>query len=408
MSTRRSSQRENEQTLWADCVILERARIMRPGWVAIRDERIVAVGRGRPKSGERVGELLTPGLVNAHVHLDLTALSNRVPPRTDFTEWIRALVRAKAECDDEFWRASVDLGIAQSLRAGTTCVGDIDSTCSTQRLVGSPLRGVAFREWIGPTRARAIEALARIRPAPEQAAARIRVGVSPHAPYSVAKDALSAARELDVPIQMHVAETAAEVRYGADGAGPIRTMLEGFGVPAARQTAWGASPLDALEAEGLLNSRFSVAHGNFLGRAEIERLRRAGSGVVHCPGTHLLFGRERDPLAACRAERIPWGLGSDGVVSGQSLDIRAQARLGARRHSEVSAAEWFEAATASGARLLGVRAGRLRRSWFADLVAYRCKEAPESLPHAFDLWLSAATSVGGVWIGGQKIDTSSD
>jgi cytosine/adenosine deaminase-related metal-dependent hydrolase len=147
-------------------VKLVRARIVLPisqaaiedGAVALAGKRIVAVGRWAdlrglaPKDIIDLGEnILLPGLINAHCHLDYTDLGGKLPAQKTFTDWIKGLVALKASWSDEDFAFSWQHGAEMLLRNGVTTVADIESIPELIPALWerTPLRVISFRELIG-------------------------------------------------------------------------------------------------------------------------------------------------------------------------------------------------------------------------------------------------------------------
>jgi cytosine/adenosine deaminase-related metal-dependent hydrolase len=389
----------------AEWLVLSADRVLHPGWLHHVDGWIVAVGAGAPPCpAVEVGSVIAPGCVNAHAHLDLTDLPAGTAAGESFLAWLSKLVAAKVAREASDARRSVEQGIARLLETGTTAVADVDASATSEVLRASPLRSIGLREVLGLDLARCEAAFARAedeRPAPTE---RFEPGLSPHAPYSVPAAALPrAARWLDerAAVQMHVLETPEERAWCEREEGPFGAALRGLGVPSELCRSWRERPLDVLERAGLLRPRFSIAHGNELSEEEIARLARARVGVVFCPGTHLSFARGRSPVGLLRAGGVAWGLGTDGLVTGKDLDLRAQARWGASLHPELAPRCWFDAATRGGARVLGLPAGELLPDRRADWVVYDGGATLRSEDELFGAWLDGALSVRETWVGGR-------
>lgn len=389
--------------LAARLVVLDAGTALPGGGVEIRGGRIVRLLRSRRavlRAGRRVeleDAVLTPGLVNAHAHLELGALTERLP-RDSFASWIGALLRARAALVPTDFERAVVAGAGTLLAGGTTCVGDVDSTgASARMLVATPIRAVVLREVLDAADpARTAAALARVaRALPRRA--RVREGLSPHAPYTTSPTLLAGARRLAVrrrlPVQVHWAETAEEERWLRAGSGPFARVL-------ARSP--GCSGLQHLAASGLLPQVTSLVHGNVPAPGDPARLARARLVLVHCPGTHAFFRRAAFALERYRRAGVPVALGTDSPASNDALDMRAELALLRRSFPRLAPEAAFRMATENGARALGLagEVGRLRPGAAADLVAWRI-DAP-ALEGALEVLTSAAPAVLGVWVGGRR------
>src|SRR6185437_2581412 len=205
------------------------------GTITMDGERILAVeAHGQRRPDVDLGAVaVLPGLVNAHTHLDLTGLRGRCAPTADFTGWLRQVIAHRRTIAPEQIEADVREGLAESLRHGTTLLGDISGDGgSWDVLANAPLRAVVFREMLGLPEARASGAWERLdrwlesrTPTPA-----CRPGVSPHAPYSVRSSLFFAASTRGVPVAVHLAETAAEQELLVLRRGPFVPFLRELGV----------------------------------------------------------------------------------------------------------------------------------------------------------------------------------
>lgn len=336
--------------------------------------------------------VLTAGLVNAHAHLDLTALADQVPGDAGFGAWIARLLEVRAVTDDRDLTAGVRKGADRLLATGTTAVGDIDTArLSPHVLCEHPLGAVVYREALDagdPARTRAV-----LEEVAQPLAVELREGLSPHAPFTVSPalfeglGALARARAL--PVAIHWSETEAEVQWLEDGGGPLAPLL-------------GSSPrrtgLDLIEAAGLLGPGTALIHGNHPRPEEPPRLAAAGVTLVHCPGTHRFFGRAPAPLDAYLDAGVSLALGTDSRASNADLDLRREMAWLREAHPGLDPARVWEMATHGGARALGLDSGRLAEGAPADLAAFAVtggdhlailEELTAGIPDVVTVWTSS-------------------
>ncbi|QDU68771.1 amidohydrolase family protein [Engelhardtia mirabilis] len=361
-----------------------------------------AVGRAGAAGIEIVdlGDVaLTPGLVNAHAHLELGALAGRLPRARPFEEWVGALLALRAAAD----AGELESGLARDGRAllesGTTAVGDIDSLglAATAGPTAMPRRRV-YRELLDGRDAARRAAIVAALSVPLAETDHLLEGLSPHAPFSISDELLAAvastARVRGLPVAMHWAETPEEVAWLDGGEG----WFGRFFPPAA-----GMAGIDALERHGLLGPATTLIHGNHPRADEPRRIASAGATVVHCPGSHAYFERGPFPLQRYLDVGVPIALGTDSSASNDRLDMRRELALLRTEFPGLDPIRAWSAATEVGARGLGLqgRAGCLAPGAWADLVAF---ELPEPLPADSWDWLTAAApAVRGTWIGGRPV-----
>jgi len=316
---------------------------------------------------------LTPGLVNAHAHLELSGLAGRLSGDGPFPDWIRALIAERAGEAPASLEAAARAGAARCLATGTTTVGDVDSTGASERaLAVGALRVRLYREALdGGDPSRVPEALAALeRPFPRSRT--LLGGVSPHAPYTVSAplwlELGRLARRRRLPVTVHWAETREECEWLTAGTGPFAALPLG---PRPRGEAGADSGLDAIESAGLLGPRTSLVHANHARPSELERVARAGATVVHCPGTHAFFARGEPPLRAFLAAGCNVALGTDSLASNEDLDLLRELALLRRSATWLDPARAWAMATVNAARAVGLagRVGELVPGAHADLLA---------------------------------------
>ena len=353
------------------------------GAVIVRDGRIIEVGpaqrfRDRPlvDYGDAV---ICPGFVNAHTHLELSHLAGRVTPSPDFTGWLQRLFEI---AEDEpptpgQVRAAVASGTDQSLSAGVTTVGDITRfpQWTRESLADFVLRVVSFGEVaaIGRRRhllAERLDAAADV----EHQTERLRIGISPHAPYTVEPEAMRAcatrAREIDAPLCIHLAETADEEHFTRSGEGRFAEFLRAVEVWDEHIPTSGCGLVEAAARAGLLTSNTIVAHANYVTPDDIAMLADSGASVAFCPRTHRAFGHGLHRFREMLTRGINVCLGTDSLASNPSLSILDELRFLRREYGDLSSDQIMAMGTLNGARALGFAetAGSLAVGKAADLV----------------------------------------
>lgn len=354
------------------------------GAVVVEGDRIAWVGRAAdepPTFAARIVELgdalLAPGLVNAHTHLDLTALRG-VLDGLSFFEWIRGVVACRDALTPDELLDSARMGVIDGLVHGVTTFGDtapVDAPFDAMRELG--VRGIAYQEVFGPDPAMAPAALTAIRDRVMQLRTRethlVGVGLSPHAPYSVSDvlytGAASLARELALPLATHVAESGAESDLVCDASGPFARYLRGRGIavePRAR------TPVALLDQAGILGPGALLIHCVRCDDEDVATLVRTGSPVATCPMSNRYFAHGTAPVAALRRAGVVVGVGSDSMASNDRMDLLAEADEALAGVPDAGVHDRWALATRDGARALGLgdTTGTLEEGKAADLVAF--------------------------------------
>jgi 5-methylthioadenosine/S-adenosylhomocysteine deaminase len=369
------------------------ARPIAHGTLIERDGRIVWVGARNEapplESHEAVVELgdaiLLPGLVNAHCHLELTAMRGFLDGLS-FREWIlRLTVARRAVLDAAALLDAARLGVEEGVRAGVTTFADTgDSGAGFTAMLERGVRGISYREVFGPDPVQCEQAVADLRERFETMRTRetslVRAGLSPHAPYTVSDVLYGAttalARELGAPVAVHIAESALETELVAHGTGAFADGLRTRGidvVPRAR------SPIALLERLGVLGVDPLLIHCVRVDAGDVGTIAQRGCAVAHCPASNARLRHGVAPVAELLAAGIAVGLGSDSVASNDRMDLLDEARqallFAAARPGDVQsidAATALHLATLGGARALRLDRdiGSLEPGKAADLAAF--------------------------------------
>jgi cytosine/adenosine deaminase-related metal-dependent hydrolase len=360
------------------------------GVVAVDGERIIHVGgsAGAP-SGDDVdlgNALLLPGLVNTHGHLELTGMRGFLED-LDFADWILRLATAKRAVltSRDMLVDAARLGIAEGLRAGITTYGD---TCHSGAVLDAlrdcGVRGIMYQEVFGPDPAQCDRSMAELREQISAArageTALVRLGVSPHAPYTVSDQLYRAAtrfaRDERLPMALHIAEAEVESELVTQGRGRFAEGLRTRGIDVRPRAESSIALLDRL---GVLEARPLLIHCVRLSPRDVECIARSHCAVAHCPAANAKLGHGIAPIRELLDAGVRVGIGSDSVASNNRMDMLDEARLAVlfqrARHSRYDAMTTTDAlklATLGGALALGLadRIGSLEVGKDADLAAF--------------------------------------
>jgi 5-methylthioadenosine/S-adenosylhomocysteine deaminase len=383
--------------------------------LAIQGDRIAAIlptadwqSRLRARSElDLAGHALLPGFVNVHTHAAMS-LFRGMADDLPLMRWLQEHIwPAEGRwLSSEFVRDGTRHAAYEMLRGGTTCFNDMymfpdeaaaaATTLGIRAVVGMIVIGFPTA-WATDTRdylrkGQAVHDRYREHPF-------IHTAFAPHAPYTVDDAALSEvatlAEELDVPIHMHVHETAQEVNDSVQ--------------------SYGQRPLARLQALGLLTPRLLAVHMTQLTTDEIALVARHGVSVAHCPESNLKLASGIAPLAALKAAGVNCGVGTDGCASNNDLDMLGEMRTaallakGSTGNAEaLPAAEALRMATLDGARALGLDSliGSLVPGKQADLIAIDFRDprlAPVYDPVAQIVYAAQRDNVREVWVAGRHV-----
>lgn len=405
------------------------------GAVLVEGSRIAAVGTRSalqekfPQAAlHEFGEAaILPGFVNAHSHLELTAMRSFLErEENNFKAWLEKLTFARLDyLTPEDLYISAACGAAEAARAGITTLADSsDSASASMRaLTDVGLRGIVYQEAFGPDPRLAQENFEKLSDKVsflrEYETERVRAGVSPHAVYTVCAPLLELIGDYalaeKLPLMMHAAESEAEELLMREGRGAFAENL------ARRGIEWRAprvSVIEYLETVGLLRARPLLAHCVRTSEDDVERIREMDAGIAHCPKSNAKLGHGRAPFASFVKGGARVGLGSDSVASNNACDILEEARFAALLSRAVGdrlsggemvgAREVLFNATLGGARAIGLddRTGALREGLQADIVVINLNgehQRPVYDAHSALVFSSSARDVRLTVVAGREI-----
>jgi aminodeoxyfutalosine deaminase len=382
------------------------------GAVAVSGNRIVDVGRFDDIKTRNAGntvdlgeQMLLPGLINAHCHLDYTCLRGKIPPQDSFTDWIRAINADKSKLSPKDYLASINDGFQEAKRFGTTAIANLTAFPELISQVQPPIRTWWVAELIdirAPERAdelvdSAIDALRssmacadmsapskRSRSRGIAALQTPRWGLAPHALFTASKDLFRRCEEIaqknDILLTTHLAESREEMEMFRDASGPLYEFIKSIGRP--MNDCRNETPLELFLSapstslrigSGRVLPKWIVVHLNELTESDFDLLERSNPKfqIAHCPRSHNYFSH--GPFAFERLRSLGFNvcLGTDSLASNQTLSLFDEMRAFQKSFPNISPNEILRLATVNPARALRYEnaLGQIRPGFRADLIA---------------------------------------
>jgi aminodeoxyfutalosine deaminase len=396
---------ENGMIVRARAVVTMDGAAIENGAVAVSRDRIVDVGKFPEVSARCAGQeiidlgeqVLLPGLINAHCHLDYTCLRGKIPRQKSFTNWIHAINAEKSKLSPQDYVASINEGFVEAKRFGTTTIANLTAFPELIRqLPDAPIRTWWFAELIdvrSPNRTNEL-----VDSAIESLTSAQNYGLAPHALFTASKNLYQRCEgaAADVLLTTHLAESREEMEMFRDASGPLYEFMENIGrdmSDCGHRTPLGlfvGAPNTRPARIGRALPQWIVAHLNELTENDFELLAKlkARFHVVHSPRSHEYFGHS--PFQSERLRKLGFNicLGTDSLASNESLSLFAEMRAFLRNEPEISPEEIFEMVTVNPASALHQQnaLGRIRPGFRADLIAIPSSEGRELLGEilAFD------------------------
>jgi 5-methylthioadenosine/S-adenosylhomocysteine deaminase len=353
------------------------SRVIEGGAVAVRGERIVAVGPASEVAAKyfaartvsAAGKVVMPGLINTHTHVPMV-LFRGIADDLMLMEWLQKYIfPAEAKnVDEQFVRWGTRLGCLEMIRGGTTTYVDMyyfeDAIAEeTARAGMRAVLGETLIDFPAPDNKTWEAGMAYM----EKYVSRwkghplITPAIAPHAPYTVSTEHLKQAHAFSskhgVPLVIHVAEDQAEVK----------TIQERY----------KASSVAYLDSIGLLSGRVIAAHMVWPTEGDIRTLASRSVGVAHCPQSNMKIAAGIAPLPQMLRAGVNVGLGTDGAASNNDLNLWEEIDTAAKLHkvfakdpTVIKAQEAIEMATIRGARAIHLdkEIGSLEAGKRADII----------------------------------------
>lgn len=353
------------------------------------------------------GQALIPGLINTHGHAAM-ALFRGIADDQPLQNWLEQHIWPLEArfVNEDFVYQGTQLAIAEMIRSGTTCFADMyffpeaSARAATEAGIRVQLAAPVI-DFPNPWSANADEGILKTTRLHDawRNSELVSTAFGPHAPYTVSDEPLKRiavlAEELDLPIHMHVHETAFEVEQAMQNL--------------------GQRPIQRLHNLGILSPRLICVHATQLSEQDIDQLHESGAHVAHCPESNLKLASGFCPVDTLHRRGINVSLGTDGAASNNDLDMFSEMRTAALLAKAVSgdacalpAGRALRMATIDGARALGLdrMIGSLEPGKRADITAIKLDElntVPVHNPVSQLVYSTQASQVSHVWVNGRLL-----
>ncbi len=372
--------------------------------------------------------ILMPGLVNAHLHLELSRaepyqwLDYADPSgEANFVRWLIATSKYQDSLKPEDKRTGLEHGLKGLKKSGTTCIGDLSSfDGSFQSYVNSGLRVLAHAEVMNINQKIAQDrfesALAYVDEVLNSDHPRVKVGLAPFAPYTLSKNLLKIfyqhLKNLQIPLQIHCSQSFAEMEFFYDSKGDIANLLFPY-------IGWGdklppphqKTPVQYLNSIEFLQIKPALVGCVHMGPTDIALIANSGSSIIYTPKADEILRLGKMPLGKMIAHKIPTGIGSDSLACNNSLSLWEEMRkileLHENEEEQITPLHVLMMATLGGAHNLGLQKeiGSLEKGKLADFIVL---DAPEetSLTNVVEQVVrkGAPERVKKVFIGGEELN----
>jgi aminodeoxyfutalosine deaminase len=371
----------------AGWVIIDPWTIYSNGFVRVENGSIQEIGQGTPAGVDEVRDygsgVIFPALVNAHTHLELSALKGRISTHNGFSSWVKDLIEKRALLSSDTLREASEIGIREILASGCGAVGEISSLGLTLESVRkSGLAGVWFREFIGD-----------LDSIPEKWGNQpgdLKTSLSGHAPHTtspkVLVDIKNQTRRQNTPFSIHVAESDEEISFLTTATGLWKDFLLSRGIDS---KSWGLpvkSAVKHLNTIGILDNRTILVHVLHADQTDMDAIQTSGAHVCLCPRSNHMLHQRLPDLEYMLKSGIHLCLGTDSLASVNSLSMLDEMAFASRCFPSTPPENIFQMATLGGAAALGLNnqmgtlvPGKQARLAYGDIQTSKASQLVEAL-----------------------------
>lgn len=347
-----SGTRNKREIHRAGWIIMDSVNIIQNGYLETEAGLIKGVHAGAPKEAciDHGPGALMPPLVNAHLHLELSALKNRLPFDKGFQFWVKTLLEQRQALGNEALIREAEKAVSELLDSGNLYIGEISTLGITKSFIEtSGLNGIFFQEFLGSDIG---EVFTRKNNS-------LSYSVAGHAPHTSSPKLLRAlknrSRSEGLPFSIHVAESKEESAFIFNKKGAWADFLTLRGIEYERWGIGSKTPVAYLNDMGIFDPLTLAVHLLDITKEDMDILARSQVKVCVCPRSNQnLHGRLPD-IEGMITKGIRPALGTDSLASCDSLDISDEMAFVAKHYPKLDPRTVFSMATLNGANALGLQ-----------------------------------------------------
>ncbi len=309
-------------------------------------------------------EIILPGFVNCHTHLDLTALGSLKSHSYSFTKWIKELIKLKSSLPEPEIISGIQNGINTLWDSGVVAVGDISSDYkSFNYLSNTSMTGRVYYEYLSLKPEDILPRFENLKKSIESLISPsnhpIDIGISPHSTYTLHPNAFETIfqyiRNNHYHSTIHVGESIDEMRFFSDRIGELFEFINSI-FPVDKSIT-NTTPLTYLYNNSFLDHDMMIIHLNILDKKEIKILKDLNLSVVHCPRSHDYFNHPPFQLEMLLNEQINIAIGTDSIASNEDLNFFRELQRMYTKYPFLTYDKIIHMATISGSHAMKLRNG---------------------------------------------------
>ncbi len=335
----------------AGWIVQSPSRIVKDGYIEVEKGRIKTVSASPPR-GKAIDlgpGVIMPCLINAHLHLELSALKNALSFEHGFTAWVRELLVKREAMSPDTLRAAAKKAAAQLIPQGVGVIGEISTLGITrEQFTSLDLAGVWFQEILGGV----------LPDYDLEKSGNLSCSLAGHAPHTTAPDVLKALKTQTLShshmFSIHVAESRAESEFMDTGKGQWADFLISRGIAISSWPVGNTTPVQYLCKLGLLDAKTLAVHLLRANDMDFKLISETNTRVCICPRSNYNLHRQLPDIPRMLARKISPALGTDSLASCDSLSIFDEMAFVRSHYPDIDPGTVLAMATTNGASALGL------------------------------------------------------